>query len=101
MRHFPHNSRQCGKCFRETEEFLSYRVLVAVFQCDRIFGRDSVSCHYEHLAYLNPVHIGSQACFPAYLQQTELTFTFHPFEFTLLVREPRSFSYGRPSLLNS
>jgi hypothetical protein len=43
MRHFPHNSRQCGKCFRETEEFLSYRVLVAVFQCDRIFGRDSLT----------------------------------------------------------
>jgi len=41
MRHFPHNSRQCGKCFRETEEFLSYRVLVALLQCDRIFGSDS------------------------------------------------------------
>ena len=41
MRHFPHNSRNCGKCFREIEEFLSYRVLVAVFQCDRIFGRDN------------------------------------------------------------
>ena len=40
MRHFPHNSRYCGKCFREIEEFLSYRVPVAVFQCDRIFGRD-------------------------------------------------------------
>ena len=43
MRHFPHNSRNCGKCFREIEEFLSYRVLVAVFQCDRIFGRDSLT----------------------------------------------------------
>ena len=42
MRHFPHNSRYCGECFREIEEFLSYRVLVAVFQCDRIFGRDSL-----------------------------------------------------------
>jgi hypothetical protein len=41
MRHFLHNSRQCGKCFRETEEFLSYRVLVVLFQCDRLFGRDS------------------------------------------------------------
>jgi len=41
MRHFPHNSRYCGKCFRETEEFLSYRVLVALLQCDRIFGSDS------------------------------------------------------------
>ena len=35
------NSRHCGECFPETEEFLSYRVLVALFQYDRIFGRDS------------------------------------------------------------
>ena len=40
MRHFPHNLRYCGKCFREIEEFLSYRVLVALLQCDRIFGSD-------------------------------------------------------------
>jgi hypothetical protein len=41
MRHLLHNSRHCGECFPETEEFLSYRVLVALFQYDRIFGRDS------------------------------------------------------------
>ena len=55
MRHFPHNSRYCGKCFRETEEFLSYRVLAAVFQCDRIFGRDRyVFPHAEGLIRPDP-----------------------------------------------
>src|SRR6516165_12154240 len=44
MRHFPHNLRYCGKCFREIEEFLSYRVPGRGFSVRSNFRSGQVRC---------------------------------------------------------